>query len=479
MDQKNIPKLTLMNLKSTLLILVCCIPAAIQTKAQDSSFQLRDYKYRTPGFRALQLDLNLDGGVSNSTFENWNNFKSRSFQTSPYINYFKIISSDKRQHTSNLFLDPFYNSAFSGTDTSKTKSRSSSLSFSWNRMDRFFFSNNYFFEAGNNFSIAGNSNYQSQQNFTRRSEAGSFQNKLKLGVGKGRLENVQDAQMAMFIVNDLKKMGLLQYEITGDKLNELAKLITDINNRRVFDSRIRRIYELSKIDSFFQSNNLVKGSSIALFTAINDNWALAFNPGRQAGTIYYFRFNPSFQWNRNSNKENTALNNFKSTQKEFAYAYEPEIGFEKQKPVNLFWQKSMGASLSFVQEWRRNKSDYENSSNPPQPTINNNTAASYLSFTAFYGVGYYPNNRTIINAGLNLNSFLLVNSTNGQNGDFDVKPGLFLNANYFVNYRTRVFLNASSSYYFYNPNVVPTPTYIYQSSRFDANISVGFSHIIF
>ncbi|HJW15926.1 MAG TPA: hypothetical protein VJ499_02345, partial [Flavisolibacter sp.] len=33
--------------------------------AQDSSFQLKYYKYRTPGFTALGLNLGFSGAVSN------------------------------------------------------------------------------------------------------------------------------------------------------------------------------------------------------------------------------------------------------------------------------------------------------------------------------------------------------------------------------------------------------------------------------
>ncbi len=468
-----------MNFKFTLPVLLLLIFSAFKTKAQDSSFHLQNYKYRTPGFRALQVDVNLNGGVNNSKFENWKDFKNRSFNTSPNINYFSTFSTNKRQHTSGLSLSPSYSSNFSSADTLRTKSRASFISFNWNRMDRFYFKKNLFFETGNSFSASGSNNRQTGNNTINNAEGRSFNDKLTLGVGKGRMENVQDAQMAMFIVNDLKKMGLLQQDLSVEKFNELAKLITDINNRRVFDSRIRRIYELTKIDSFFKANHLVNQPSIAYFTTVNDNWALAFNPGRQAGTVFYFRFSPSVQWNRNINKQNSPGSNSKSFERAFTYAYEPVIGLEKQKPVNLYWQKSMGASLSFKQQWQRNKSHSQNSGNPPQPTNYNNTAGSSLSFNTFYGIGYYPNNRTIINGGINFASLLLVNNTSGQKRDFEVKPGLFLNADYFVNYRTRVFLQASSSYRFYKPNTPPLPTTIYQRSNFDAGINIGFSHIIF
>ncbi len=468
-----------MKFNYTLPFFLLFIFSAFQTKAQDSSFQLKDYKFRTPGFRALQVDLNLNGSIFDSKYVNLDHYKSRSFNTNPNIDYFKITSTDKRQHTSNFSLRPSYYSNLSSSDTTKSTDRALSVSFNWNRVDRVFFKNNFFFEAGNEFSVTGNNRHQSINNSSYNAEGNFLNNKLILGVGKGRMENVQDAQMAMFIVNDLQKMGLLQQDISADKLNELAKLITDINNQRVFDNRIRRIYELSRIDSFFKANNFVNQPSIAYFTTVNDNWALAFNPGRLAGTVYYFRFRPSVKWNRTESDQKYSVNNFKSNNREFYYSYEPVIGFEKQKPLNLFWQKSMGSSISFTQHWQRSKSAQQINNIPTQPTIFENINGSSLFFNASYGIGYYPNNRTIVNGGFYLNTRYVFSNEIGQREDLHFEPGLFLNANYFMNFRTRFFLNATSMYRFFEPGSVPTPSFVYQRSEFSANISLGFSHIIF
>lgn len=467
-----------MNFNCTLLSFLLFIFFASQTKAQDSSFQLKDYKFRTPGFRALLVDLNLNGSIFDANYVNLNKFQNRSFNTNPNIDYFRIISTDKRQHTSGMSLRPSYYSSFNRSDTTTSKSRASTVSFNHNRMDRFFFKKNFFFETGNEFSVTGSNNRQLNKNSSQNAEGKYFYNKLILGVGKGRLENVQDAQMAMFIVNDLQKMGLLQQDISADKMNELAILITDINNRRVFDNRIRRIYELTRIDSFFKTNNFVNQPSIAYFTTVNDNWTLAFNPGRLAGTVFYFRFNPEVEWNRTESEQKSNVNNFISSNRNFYYSYEPAIGFEKQKPVNLFWQKSMGSSLSFVQQWQRSKSAEQNINIPWQPTIFKNTSFSTFAFNAFYGIGYFPNNRTIINGGFNLNYRYVFNKETGQKDVYLFEPGLFLNADYFVNFRTRFFLNASSRYRIYEPGLVPLPRYSNQRSEFGANISLGFSHVI-
>jgi hypothetical protein len=139
----------------------------------------------------------------------------------------------------------------------------------------------------------------------------------------------------------------------------------------------------------------------------------------------------------------------------------------------------MGASLSFVQEWQRSKSQYESSGYPPQQPTYSNSAGSAISLNSFYELGYYPNNRTVINGGLHFNYRYDLNSTTGQKGTFYVEPGLFLNAGYFVNYRTRVFFNAAAYYRYFELGKVSPSQGTYQRSVFDGNISLGFSHIIF
>jgi len=469
-----------MTLRFTLTILIACIFTVNQTSAQDSSFQLKDYKFRTPGVRGLELDINLSGGVLDSKVVNSNDIHYRSFNSNPSLDYFKIISTDKRQHTSNFSLSPSYSSKFNSTDLTGTKTRAANLFGSWRRMDRFFFKKNTFFEIGNEFNTYGNSNRQFGGSIFSNSGRINFQDQLSAGVGKGRLENVQDAQMAMFIVNDLKKMNLLDQDISPEKMNELAMLITGINNRRVFDSRRRRIYELTKVDSFFQANNFVKHSSIAYFTAVNDNWAFAFNPGRQAGTIYYFRVRPSVRWEHSKIEQNNPSSTYKGSDRSFTYGYEPVIGIEKQKPVNLFWQKSMGASLVFVQEWRRFKSEVQNGNNPPQQPFLNDTTRSELFVNAFYAVGYYPSNRTMINVEFNIQTEYMFSNFFDQSQGFAIRPGIIVSASYFVSFRTRLSLYAGASWRYYDPGKVsPTPYVYYSRSALNANINIGFSHILF
>lgn len=468
-----------MNIRSTLAFLPVFVFSLIHAKAQTPAFELKDYQFRIPVLQGLQLNINLNGGVYDSKLVNSNNVQRRSFNTSPTIDYFRISSTDKRQHNSNIYLSPSYSSSFNSLDTPGTKSRSANLVAGYNSTDRFYFRNKRFFELENYFTTSNSNHRLSGNNTSLSSGTINFQYRLSAGIGKGRLEYVQDAQMAMFIINDLQKMNLLEKKASPGDMQELARLITKINNRRVFDNRIRRIYELTKIDSFLQATQLVKQSSIAYFTAVNDNWALAFNPGRQSGTIYYFRVRPSAIVYRNKNEQKLPANFSEGNNRSFSYGYETVAGVEKQQPVNLFWQRKMKASLSFVQEWKREKTEFQTGNNPPQLLPWSTSTGSGLLMNAFYGIGYYPNNRTIIDGGFTVQSAYSFHNFSQSYSGFVLSPGVTLSANYFISYKTRVTVFANAMYMYFDPSANASPYLSFSRSSVDANINIGFSHILF
>lgn len=452
---------------------------SIQSGAQDSSFQLRDYKFRTPGFKALQLNINGNGNLYDSKRINDVDVKGSSINSNFGISYFKIISSNRRQHLSTLSLTPVLNYSENVNGSSEQRSRNFVLDGNWNRVDRFFNQKNFFFEIGNELQIGGKREKQKSAFYNYRTNNNSISDMLILGVGKGRLENVQDAQMATFIVNDLRRMGLLKREPEAETLYELAVLITDINNRRVFDSRIRRIYELTRVDSFFQAKQLIAAPSISYFTTVNDNWALAFNPGRLSGTRFYAQLKPGIGFNVSGlNRSDTIQPLYKSDTKETTYFYEPEIGIEYQKPVSLQWQRTAAVSLRFRQTFTRGITKSEISS----VTSEYEMFETYptLALHSFYGVGYYPNNRTIVNAGLSIDGVYGVRNMGlGRPSYFSVSPGLRLHADYFINYRTRAFIDAGINYSYTELKDSRPVTLVYDKSVVNGNFNIGFSHIIF
>jgi len=98
--------------------------------------------------------------------------------------------------------------------------------------------------------------FSSNNNYTLKDNTDFLSTGYAIGFGKGRIENVTDAQMAYNILNDLKKNNLLSADFNNEDINGLAKTITRLNNTRLFDFRRKHIFELKQIDSFFKCQRI-------------------------------------------------------------------------------------------------------------------------------------------------------------------------------------------------------------------------------
>lgn len=407
------------------------------THAQDSTFQLKDYKYRTNGYRALSLNLNLSGGTYSSKFDSANNRKSNSFSLdgSPII-YNRIVSTEKRQHTSSIGLTPYFRSIRFEEQAINGKERTSQLYFSWYRKDRFYGKHKLFFEVGNTLNSNLNKSKKTQTIISEKANDFNINDELSLGFGKGRIEYVQDAQMALFIINDLKNQGLITGNIDAATAYQFAQLITDINNKRIFDNRRRRIYELTQINNFLKEKGIISEPDIRHFTTINDNWALSLNPFRASGSAWFVRTNPKAGYSHIKRLyENGNADNYNS--KLFGIAM--ELGFENYKPINLKWQRNY--SIKLVHDIK-NQIDSVMNGSPVNRKIETKKTITYLNSS--YGIGFYPNNRTRLNAEANLQTGLGRTEYFGKHKLSYINPSLNFSTDYFLSFRTR--LNASVNF---------------------------------
>ena len=64
---------------------------------------------------------------------------------------------------------------------------------------------------------------------------------VPLRVGKGRIERVEDARQAIYILENLAKRRVLSRELTGEEIDAFARVISTVKNKRFFDARLRLI----------------------------------------------------------------------------------------------------------------------------------------------------------------------------------------------------------------------------------------------
>jgi hypothetical protein len=424
-------------------LLICVVHYSY---AQDSSFQLKDYKYRTQGFTALELNLGFSGAVSNiNTVDpyrrkssNWNLFPSN-------LDYYRTVSTDKRMHTSVIRFSPAGNYNTYGQNDTNTKSHSLQYNVYWSYTDRFYRKSNWFWEWGTSLNHTLGTNRWKYTNYNSNKNNLLAENMFMLGLGKGRIENVTDAQTALYILNDLEQQGLLNSSPTAETKRQFAQLITAVNNKRVFDNRRRRIYEFTQIDSFLKASGLISVNDIRYFATINDNWVMAYNPYRSSGSNWYIQLLPGGGIQKNSDYYKADWVNNSGRQTLTYASLTPLLGYENNKPLNLKWQRNLATIISIQKKW--NSDETRNIYFGSESVSKIDTWEWLTRLYSRYGWGYFPNNRTAINA------YLLLDASFGKSSRQVVykemriiRPEIDFSADYFLSYRTRFNAHWNLSY---------------------------------
>ena len=360
-------------------------------------------KYTTPDIVRNQLDINVDFRSVNTRtdyssqdrdveYERSSIYGNVSSFFSRYVNTRKRISN----LTGNLSLGEeyfsrkdkqtfkFYNSNI--IDNESSSLQQNSLNLTWS--NKWYFSKLIYLDYG----IRSYVSYISTHNKTKnqaeedneKQKAFSFSLSPQLGVGYGRIENVQDARQAVYIANALSKKMVLARNLSDDELFELSQIASTVKNKRFLDSRLHLIEEITKLDSFFVSNNLLADNGAAYFTTLNDMWLYGDLFSRQSGYELSFLVRPYFDYQDRKYTPVTIDNN--STIKQ----YIASLNFNYEKPFKLNWQHSLTSEIF---------GDIYSSSVQNKETNNNyKNSTEYKAFgaLAYYSLGYFPNTRTNI-----------------------------------------------------------------------------------
>lgn len=391
-----------------LLLLTTMIFSEKTTQAQTENFKLSDYKNPDYLYQSLDIDFYFSNGftiLNNEISEN--RFYLRSSAGGDYLRY---LNTAKRQAETSLELGAGFFISNQNTETElndKTKYKSfnhgESLQFSTNQ--RFYNTKQQYF--GTSVSLSSGLRGQKENKETTGSiipddsyisKNKDFLNSINAGIyiGKGRIEQVQDAQMAIYLLNDLQLLNRKNRDVSDEEVLELASLITKLKYKRFFDSRLRRIAEITAVDSFMQANQIAGKTDAMYFTSLYDNWAYANNPIRQSGYRGYFGLEGNLSLrNATSLREsdiidvnNPAYDNHDKLTGTGAFVV---AGYLYEKPISLKWQKSAQVRAGF---------GMSRESNEMKDRLTDLTTKYYAEFfpsinlIADYGYGFYPNTRT-------------------------------------------------------------------------------------
>jgi len=425
-----------------------CTTFSFRLSAQEyNNFDLN--KYYTPDIvrNALDLDFN-SSGRSTSTNSKYDNqtVPNESFSSNigGTINSSFSTYKNTRKRISSLTLNGSFSGSYSSywETTELTNKRNNNASgLGVNYSDKFYNKSTLFLSAGIIARLNPTNNKQQLQSDPNPRETNEKINQYyfnpSIGIGIGRIEQVQDARQSIYMLDDLSKKGILSRQLTNNEVFSLAQQMSTIKNKRFLDSRLRLIEEVTAIDAFFVSNGLLDKSDAAYFTTLYDNWLYGAAFERKSGQTFEFQINGGII--NNYNKTET---NFTVQDSVYWTKYNSNLGhgglallYTLEKPFRLNWQHSANASLSATIE----PIEHTNSNsinNTKSITSYNN---SQISLSGKYILGYYPNSRTNLQLGISqfFGRQIIKNTTDNLAGN-QTKD---LNATTQINFSTYYYLS--------------------------------------
>lgn len=353
----------------------------LSSGSQFGSINLNQYRVTNYKHSALVTDFQLGG--YNSFFSNtaMNLFN---YSSNGALSYSNTKLNRNYQGLQRFKVDYGINNTKTSADFGKSKTNNFGLSLNFLSNNRNYIKKNIFY--GINLlstnrifykKITENIDPDAVETITNEFESetsGSIQ------FGKGRIENVTDARMAIYILDDLTNYGRLSRTPTQEEVFEFADLITVTLNKRLADNRIKKIMGYMAVDSFLVSKGLVEKSDGLYFGLINDNWNYARLNEWETGKEWFIDISPSFAYSNSLSKtiENSFTINDLSDNI-YNYRINLNVGYRSTWISGLKWQQGFFVQGNMSVNWLSDNSNYK-----------------YLHANSGYYRKYIPNTRTLI-----------------------------------------------------------------------------------
>ncbi len=407
---------------------------------------LNNYKLTEFRYNQLNTNANLNSQNTQSKSSYQNNPDSENdrtyFSTNGSLNFYSRKETRRYQgyqSASAGFSSSLEKSEYHFTDTTKQDEQYNNVRINLNTTNYFYFNNNLFFKISDYQYLSRNSGFVSEKNTNtntnekEESDNISVDNELSLGFGIGRIENVSDARLALYILDDLNKFNRLSKIPTQEEVFEFADFLTKEFNKRIIDDRIKQIEQSMAIDSFLISKGWVSKNDGLFFGLVKDNCMNSRLYVWNTGQMLEFQFTPGVYY-------------YKSTRKN----YEDDVQIDKSwfENINRFLDFNLNYKYSKVLslKWLHNYSiqggfALRRNEYSPDYYVDINEKSVYLHPS--YSIAFMPNTRTqiITNIGLIGEKYFVKESTDYYkvNSDFD------LQCTYYISPKLR--LSASGSIY--------------------------------
>lgn len=458
--------------------------------AQNTTFKLSDYKNPDYLYQTLDLNFGFNSGLSGYTYSGYDDNSNHSFSLNSLAgaDYSRYINSPKAQGDLHIYFNAGFGSGKTNStltyDTydqeNNTTSSNHNERINMVALHRFYNQKQNFIEVNGALAVsyAGNSStensyFSGAADEAQKAKAKDFDNSLSGSflIGKGRIEQVQDARVALYLLDDLATLNREKRTVSDEDINDLARLITKLRYKRFFDDRLRKIAEITAIDSLMQQKGIVNTADATYFTSLNDNWEYANNPIRENGHRLFTGLKASFgyryQYDYLESGVPTDLIREKTNKDKMAELLFV-IGYAYEKPTSRKWQKfaSVKGSAGIHQYYQNDITTTD-----PDPEMETNfysEAAPMVNVNGGFGFGYYPDSRTWLSFSWSLNSNWekkMEGETKAEKADlqnnFNISTGPQLYAYYYLSQKLRL----SFSY---------TGHFNYDNYAFTADIPEGY-----
>jgi len=448
-------------MKIIIRILILMLLPISSVLAQFTSIDLNTYKLTDYNYKSLSTGLginNLENYRQTNSFSNYSNF-----DINGNLNYYSTNQTRKYVGTQIVSFGVGANLNEDDNTSYDIVRKAYGLYLEAGTNNSFYNSSNLFYGISFNTTQSANHNESRMihPNKTKIYTNNYYtNNRVRFSIGKGRIEDVSDARLAIYILDDLLTQGRITKTPTQDDVFQFADFITKLLNKRELDSRIKRIKEYQEIDSYLKSNGYIASLDGLAFGLINDNWNFARLQYWGTGSVFSFNIEPSFDYNNSFNKYSTTgfIDSYRIENERFGL--DLNLSYNNQKIKGLNWIKRyyLNGGLRVYR--------YENSG------ITSYDNYEEVYGTANYSISYIPNTRTFVSVTSGINA--LKNLSKDYNKAVNIMPFVSANCNYYFSEKLRLSFGALARYNFikdYNP--------MYTDKRLELQANASLSYYIF
>ncbi len=454
--------------KTFIYSLLCFLSYTAQ--AQLDTFNIARYRLPDYKWQSLQFSGNLEGHtLKQNYYTEIGEEKVRNLDGEFNIDYYFFKNTKRMQQTDYISINSTLN--YTGyTKPIKMYNLFESIYLNYSLLNTFFYNKNYFFETGINGNSYSWNKAEKEDSLKKMNSQFEIPFAFPINVGKGRIEDVTNSQLAIYVFKELYKQKRLSRLPTDTEIFEFTDLITTTLSKRLFDSRIKRINTIESVDSFLQAKGLISEKDARYFATVNDNLYFTNNPTRKSGSRFSVGIAPIYSYLkfRYDNDETDSYYQFS------------QIGYGTQFSANYLIEKALSlktqSTFSFSLLYEMRKSDLKSFGT----YVSTDKRSTFAAKTS-YSIGYFPNSRTSFLFTSSLNYVYddykeIVPQVNTLHKSFGIYPHASINIQYYITPKLTVTSRIQSSYGYKETSYQPK---INKDENLDHHIQIGFTYNIF